>query len=103
MREGGRNGTNGGREITCKRECKYVPMRGVCVCVCVCERESLPPSLSPPSLLPSLHLSLPPSLPGREGKRSGRGREGRGREGGEEWIDRGREREIVSQSVNTYL
>ena len=84
-REGGerREGGEGGgkeewnrrreRESTCKCECKYVPMSGVCVCV----RGS--PSL-PPSPLPH---SLPPS-----------GREGRGRE---EWMDRGRERDCKSE------
>ena len=61
----------------------------MCVCVCVRERESLPPSLTP-----FLHPSF--LLPEE--------REGEEREGGrEEWIDRGREREIVSQNVNTYL
>ena len=67
--------------------------------MCVCVREGVPPSLPLPSLTPFLHPSF--LLPeGREGEE----REGEEREGGrEEWIDRGREREIVSQNVNTYL
>ena len=57
--------------------------------------------MSPPSSLTSfLHPSFPPFLPPREGgqREVGDG-EGGERKGGEEWMDRGREREIVSQSV----